>query len=294
MNNLPLVTIRINSYNHSKYVELAIKSALNQTYSNIDVVVLDDGSTDGSQSIIESLQKKYYFKFITQKNKGISASINEILKNHTNGKYIIGTASDDILANDVVEKYVNYMEKNPNYGMCYGNVYKINNEGKTIGQMVGSGHAGQLFEKIALGEAYLPLISFMWRTDIFKNIGYYEESIAAEDIFMLYKVSKNYEIGYVNTFAKYYRVHEQNSTTNHWKMYESAVKVAELYKNEPFYDKMIKIKHLQWFYLLSRRHKKEALKFVGTALATPFNKLFIGGIINLIGLGFIIDKIRYR
>lgn len=294
MSDLPLITLRVNSYNHIQYVEEAVMSVVNQTYPNKEIIVIDDGSTDGSTQLLEKLSKKYGFFYKTQENKGVSATLNDMLQNYTHGKYIMGTASDDILELDVAEKYVDYMEKHPEFGMCYGNIRKMNDNSEITGEVLGSGHTGDLFEAIATGKAVLPMTSFMWNTDVFKKVGYYEESIATEDIYMLYKVSKNFKIGYVNTFAKRYRVHRKNSTTNHWVMYENAKRVAQLYKNEYFYEEMIKLKHLQWFYLLSRNYKKEALQYFNDAVKQPLSKLFVGGLINLFGLGKLIDIKRYK
>ena len=292
--NLPLVTLRINSYNHSKYLEEAVLAAVNQTYQNIEIIAIDDGSSDESTQILKKLSEEHGFYFRSQKNKGLSATINDIIENIAKGKYLIGTASDDVLEPTTVERYVEFMEANPSYGMCYGNAYKIDEKSNRIGEIKGSGDSGDLFEKIALGNVSLPMMTFMWRLDIFEKIGVYDETLATEDIYMLYKVSKNYPIGYVDTFAKSYRIHRENSTTNHWKMYENAVRVADLYKEEPFYNEMMKLRHLQWFYLLSRKYKKESLKYLFAAIKHPLNKLFYGGVLHLIGLSFLIDKARYK
>lgn len=283
----PLVTIRMNSFNHGDYLEAAVMSAINQSYQNTEIIVIDDGSTDNSNEILRKLSSKYDFLYISQENKGIPATINDILKNYTNGKYVIGNASDDILLPDVIEKYVDFMEKNPEIGMCFSNAYKINAKSKKIGQIKGTNRKGWLLEDVALGKCNIPLMTLMWRVNIFDKIGYYDDNNSSEDIYMFYKVAKNYKIGYVDVFAKKYRYHESNNSNNVWEMYENSKQVLNLYENETFYKRLVRRRHLQWFCILSSTYRKEAFKYFPNAILNFYSKLFIIGIFNFIGLGFL-------
>ena len=107
---LPLVSVIVPCYNHEKYVEETIESIVNQTYENIELIVIDDGSKDASPQIIEELSKKYNFKFIHRSNKGLSATLNEGIR-LSQGKYISVCASDDKLKLDKIEKQVKFMEE---------------------------------------------------------------------------------------------------------------------------------------------------------------------------------------
>lgn len=68
----PLVTVLVTSYNHQEFVVECIASIIKQTYENIELIVIDDGSTDKSQSIIKALSEEHHFRFIPQKNQGVA------------------------------------------------------------------------------------------------------------------------------------------------------------------------------------------------------------------------------
>jgi glycosyltransferase involved in cell wall biosynthesis len=114
MNN-PLVSILIPVYNTEKYVAEAIESALNQTYKNIEIIIVDDGSTDKSWEIIESYRQKYPDKIKTyrQKNKGACAARNKAFE-LSSGQYIQYLDADDLLAPDKIEHQIKYFDGSGN------------------------------------------------------------------------------------------------------------------------------------------------------------------------------------
>ncbi len=120
-NNLPLVSVVVPCYNHEKYVKETIESIINQTYKNIELIVIDDGSKDNSVQVIQEMADKHGFTFVHRPNKGLSATLNEGIR-LSKGKYFCAIASDDILMLEKIEKQVTFMEANPEYGMCYGKI----------------------------------------------------------------------------------------------------------------------------------------------------------------------------
>lgn len=107
----PLVSILIPVYNTEKYVAEAIESALNQTYKNIEIIIVDDGSTDKSWEIIESYRAKYpnLIKSYKQENKGACAARNKAFK-LSSGQYIQYLDADDLLAPDKIEHQIKYFD----------------------------------------------------------------------------------------------------------------------------------------------------------------------------------------
>lgn len=118
MNN-PLVSILIPVYNAENYVAEAIESALNQTYKNIEIIIVDDGSTDKSWEIIESYRKKYpnIIKTYQQENKGACAARNKAFE-LSSGQYIQYLDADDLLAENKIEEQTILFKK-------FGNNNKI-------------------------------------------------------------------------------------------------------------------------------------------------------------------------
>ena len=106
MKNNPLVTVIVPVYNCEKYIARCIESVINQTYSNIELIIVNDGSTDHTNEICENYNKKYQnIKLINQKNQGVSIARNNAL-NISLGQYIQFTDSDDYMEKDMIELMV--------------------------------------------------------------------------------------------------------------------------------------------------------------------------------------------
>ena len=117
---MPKVSIIIPCYNQGKYVAEAINSALRQTFKDIEIVCVNDGSTDNSVEIIKSFENKYKnFIFLNnEENRGVISSRNFAIKN-CNGTYILPLDADDIIEPTYVEKAVKILDNNPNIGIVY-------------------------------------------------------------------------------------------------------------------------------------------------------------------------------
>jgi glycosyltransferase involved in cell wall biosynthesis len=109
--NKPLVSVIIPCYNYAKYVEEAITSVQKQTYKNVELIVINDGSTDKSDETIRKLQDKYRFKYYTQANQGIVATRNKGIE-LAEGDYLIQLDADDWLESTYVEDTLLYAQKN--------------------------------------------------------------------------------------------------------------------------------------------------------------------------------------
>ena len=128
MNNLPLVSIIMPVFNSEKYLKKAIESILNQTYENIELIIIDDNSSDGSIDIINSFNSKKIKFFQNQKNMGVSAARNKAI-DLSNGKYLALMDSDDISFIYRIEKQVNFLEKNSDYGLIGGHYERFSEVG---------------------------------------------------------------------------------------------------------------------------------------------------------------------
>ena len=278
-NKKPLVSIVVPSYNHEKYVKQTIKSIINQTYENIELIVIDDGSTDGSINIVKKLSQKYHFKFIHRPNKGLSATLNEGI-NISQGKYYCTCASDDVFKLDKIEKQVKFMEENNEYGMCYGKVILLTDECTKIPLNIELSRGGWIFNDLIRGRFWIPSVSSMIRMDVFTDIGLYDENLYVEDWDMWVRISNKYQVGYINKYLAYYRQHETNISKKGWKLYESKVASLKKWQEIEGYDVIIKIWKLKWFRVLSKHYKAEAKKYLPLALKNILHKNSLIGIIK--------------
>jgi glycosyltransferase involved in cell wall biosynthesis len=122
--HLPLVSIAILSYNQIKYLKECLESCLEQDYPNIEIVVSDNGSTDGTKEMLLDYDADYPGKFIlkfSKKNRGITNSSN-VANFSCNGKYIAWMYGDDLLLPGKISKQVKYMEERPECSICYHNL----------------------------------------------------------------------------------------------------------------------------------------------------------------------------
>ena len=119
--NWPLVTLYIVSKNHEKYIAKCIKSALCQTYNNLELYIIDDNSLDKTSSIIsKTINNKKKIKFFeNKKTKGLQKIANEVIKN-CNGEYILRLDGDDWLDENAILNLVTKANSNPKIGAVYG------------------------------------------------------------------------------------------------------------------------------------------------------------------------------
>jgi len=123
-----LVSIVVPTYNDAQYLEESIKDLLKQSYKNIEIIIVNDGSTDNTKDILNKLQQNYKNIFIYNKNNGGTGSaLNEGFK-YVKGKYVTWVSSDDRKTYDMVEKLVKALKENPDveYAVAafYETVYK--------------------------------------------------------------------------------------------------------------------------------------------------------------------------
>ena len=145
----PKVSICIPTYNRKEYLKETLDSIIAQTYKNYEIVVVDDGSTDGTVDMIKSLD--YPVTYCWQKNSGDAAARNKLVE-IAQGDYISFIDSDDLLMPDAIEKMVRVMETETEDVIVYGSYYRINQNGKIYGRCkrkLYSGHITKyLFETI--------------------------------------------------------------------------------------------------------------------------------------------------
>lgn len=111
MSKLPLVSVIIPCFNAQKYIRQAVESCLNQEYKNLEIIAVDDGSTDSSLSILQGLKNRK-LKVLQQKNQGASAARNHAYK-YVMGEYIQYLDADDMLSPEKISCQVNLLEQDP-------------------------------------------------------------------------------------------------------------------------------------------------------------------------------------
>lgn len=168
-----LVSIITPCYNGEEFIDRYFNSILNQTYKNIELFFINDGSTDKTEEIALKYKKKFEeqginFTYIYQENAGQAAAINKALKLF-NGEFLTWPDSDDVLYKDSIEKRVKFLNKNTQYALVRNSVSIIKeNTGKQVGLYKLRFPEKNIFKKLITGNKmfYSP-IAFMVRSDDF-------------------------------------------------------------------------------------------------------------------------------
>lgn len=195
----PLVTIICISYNHERFVKEALESVFHQTYPNIQLIVVDDASSDSSiPAIAETLKDKPDALLIAHdRNKGNCKSFNEAFT-QARGDLIIDLAADDVLMPERVEKGVDAFLKNPGSGVNYCDAVYINSASREIGSHHRRDKQGKLLQKPPSGDVYKDILeryficppTLMVSREVIESLNGYDENLAYEDFDFLVRASR--------------------------------------------------------------------------------------------------------
>lgn len=205
------VTVVIPSYNRNKYIKDAIDSVVSQKYQPFQLIVVDDGSTDGSFEKLQELLVSQNFMLLTHTdrcNKGQSASINLGLR-HADGEYVAILDSDDMFAASKLERQVEFLQENPDVGMVYGQGHAIDAEGNFLFEVPANGHSELGDPNRLLLDCYMALPGgALIRKAVVDKVGFFEEGFrAGQDHDMALRIMEATKVAYLPELAFYYRKH---------------------------------------------------------------------------------------
>ena len=261
--NTPLVSVVIACYNHEQFVQDCIYSVINQTYRNIELIIIDDGSKDNSiakiQEMVELCEQRFIrFEFRYRPNKGLAATLNEALI-WCKGEYYCPFASDDIMLENKLKIQVDFLEKNNNCVAVCGGISIVNQDNKLIKNLVLKKNT-YTFNQIFMLKHNLPAPTQMSRLDIVKKVGGYNTNIKLEDWYMWLLLSTEGELCYIPELLSKYRYHENNTFKQIDTMYSGRIQILNLYKKHVLYSEaQLRVEWLKACELCFQS-KNEALK----------------------------------
>lgn len=278
----PLVTVLIPSYNHAEYVYESVRSVLDQTWDNIQLIVVDDGSTDDSVAILTDLSSTYGFEFLSQKNKGLTATLNDALE-RADGKYFCMLSSDDIALPGKLEKQVAFMEGRPDVGLCGGSAIDIDNKNKPLKKQKKLEYAELDFDDVFMARKRGPTApSMMARTSALHDVGGYDPEIRLEDMDMWLKLTyKGWKIVCLEEIFAYYRVHESNTYKNLEFMLDSQLQSWGKYNEHPGWPEIRDRFLISTFLKASKSNKKLAIKIIPQIHFSSYNLKVLRGLVRL-------------
>lgn len=278
MNNL--VSVIIPAYNHENYIQETIKSIINQTYKNIELIIIDDGSKDNTWQKIKELEEECKKRFVnvyfeTKENEGTCKILNKLISK-SSGDFIYLIASDDISKPQAIEKEISFLSNNPDCVLVVGdnelidknsniigwdkekNIIKYEEaEFKTFGDFLKYNNKDIDFNSKQFGEYstllkgnYIPN-GYLIKKDAILKYPFTPEA-PLEDYYIMLQLSKIGKFKFINEALFSYRIHDSNTSKNVKKMlkitkqtllYEkSLIKNNKKFKNI-FYSAIYNIKY---------------------------------------------------
>ncbi|WP_423988009.1 glycosyltransferase [Methanoregula sp.] len=213
----PLVSVIIPVYNGQRYIAETIDSVISQTMEHWEIIAVNDGSTDGSSSILEKYAGKMPGRIrpVTVENGGVSRARNKGAA-LARGKYLAFLDQDDLWAPGKLRSQVDFLDRNEGVGIVFSNETLIDENGRITRKCVlrlGSHQRGPVFENLLFGN-FIPVSSVMVRKDLFCRAGGFDPKFSlAEDFDLLLRISREVPVDYIDEPLLFYREHRESGTS---------------------------------------------------------------------------------
>ena len=221
----PLVSILIPAYNHEAYIVKCLDSILADGYPNIEVIIVDDGSSDKTSILASEWANQHgkYFQrvmVVTKKNEGVSKTLNHLVA-ISNGKYLRPIASDDQLTSGAIIKMVNYLESSQSILAVIGDCRVIDNSGAILHEsalenlfhvnksnyLTQEGLEKEIVQRWAIAGP-----SMLIRRNAYDYVGGYDESLIVEDQDFYLRLVSLHGLRFLDATVADYRIHESNAS----------------------------------------------------------------------------------
>lgn len=224
--NEPLVSVLIPCFNVEKYVESSLNNVITQTYKNLEILVIDDGSTDNTRSILDQFAKKDQRINVVynKENKGLIKSLNKGI-DLAKGEYIARTDADDLVEKNWIEELIYILEKSPEILAIGAHANIINNKNKVLNQITPPEYHQDIIEMMPFSCPIIHPVSII-RSSVFKKnkLCYDENYIYAEDYKLWLEISKIGKLHNLQKILINYRVHENQISSKRQKEQEETAK----------------------------------------------------------------------
>jgi glycosyltransferase involved in cell wall biosynthesis len=207
---MPRVSVIVPAYNAAAYLPDAIDSVVRQTYTDWELVVVDDGSVDNTRSLVGSygarLQDK--LRYVYQPNRGLPAARNAAIRN-SRGEFIALLDADDRCMPRRLELSVAALDRHPRAGLVHGRVTRIDVAGNLIDrpQLDSRYLSGNIKRHLYTRRAHIFCPTAMFRKHCITAVGYFDETMrATEDRDMWFRIAEKFEVAFVDEVLSQYRL----------------------------------------------------------------------------------------
>lgn len=213
--NSPRVSIVIPTYNHLHYLPRALETALDQTFDSIEVIAVNDGSTDGTKDWLDGYRHPK-LHVIHQENKGPDKAINAGIE-AAQGEYVTWMSADNYCANYFAEAFTAALDSSPGAALAYSPYYVI--DAKDNVHSVYFASVLSLRELVTRTGHHRGNASFMYRKSVHEEVGMYEGWTCDQDMWV--KILERYKTVFLMEPVYYYRIHDEMATVTRQNEFSS-------------------------------------------------------------------------
>lgn len=206
----PKITVFMAAYNASAFIAESISSILNQTFNDFELLIVNDGSTDDTSSIVEKFNDNRIRLIHNDGNKGLPMTRNRLLA-LARGKYIAILDSDDIAYPDRLHAQYEFLGEHPEIALCGGHA-KIIDENGIIQNRKLIVPTGENVDMALLFHNPFVNSSTMFKADVFRELNGYKDFALSEDFDLFVRISEKYPVTNLDKFLVKYRIHGKNIT----------------------------------------------------------------------------------
>jgi len=207
---MPTVNVIIHTYNNERFIAETVESVLNQTYKEYEIVVVDDGSVDGTRdALIPYMQKiRYHYKenggIASAKNAGIGLS---------QAEFVAFLDHDDLWAPDKLQLQMECFNENSQVGLVYAK-YTSFRDGKELRTKPEKGYSGWIFKEL-LSKSFIQTSTVVVKRECLDAVGPYDESFSLGDEYdMFLRIARKFQCSFIDKSLTRYRVHDTNASNN--------------------------------------------------------------------------------
>jgi alpha-1,3-rhamnosyltransferase len=206
-----LVTVVIPSFNHRPYVETAIRSVLSQTHPHVQLVVIDDGSTDGSREFLQELAAREGFDFISQENSGVCRALNRAIRDRARGIFISILGSDDHWVPEKLELQLGRLRQGRDAEFCFAQARTFHDEPSDASGLPfpGRPREGDVLRHVLLRQ-HVPAGTMLFTRRLYDRLGGFDEALKEEDWDFVIRAAASTRFVAVRRPLLLYRAHPQN------------------------------------------------------------------------------------
>jgi glycosyltransferase involved in cell wall biosynthesis len=224
-----LVSVVLATYNSERFLAEAVRSILAQTYTNLELIVVDDGSTDGTRDLVDGFLADGRVKYVYQKNAGQPSADNAGIA-QARGSFIAFNDADDVWMPDKLERQMPLFDHSRRVGVVYSPLLYIDEAGEPVSMWPMSRYGGRVTDQLFVTN-FVSFSSAIVRRECFDTVGLFDEHLAqAYDYDLWLRISTEFEFALLDEPTVYYRVWPGQMSRNFRQRYDCAIRIMSRFQ----------------------------------------------------------------